>query len=359
MTLNLELLRSLTQTPGIASREDQVRDVVAAELAPLVDELSVDRLGNLTGIRHGTGGPRVAIAAHIDEIGFLVRHIDESGFIRLQQVGGFDPRTLVAQRVRVHTRGGESLPGVVQPATKPIHLQKGAERKDLTLDDLFVDLAIPGESVRERVSLGDMVTMERDLELMGDTVVSKALDDRLGVYVMIETVRALKDTSATVIAVATTQEEVGLRGARTSAFAANADIAIALDVTIAGDIPGNSADSYVTKLGAGAGIKLFDSSQLPNAAINDHLREIAEQEEIPVQLEVLPAGGTDAAAYQQALSGAYTSTISIPTRYVHTVNEMANVKDIQACVDLLVAFIEAAGNRDYGYALDPSLVTRS
>ncbi len=359
MPLNLELLRSLTQTPGIASREDQVRDLVAAELAPLVDELSVDRMGNLTGTRQGGDGPRIAIAAHMDEIGFFVRHIDDSGYLRLQQVGGFDPRTLVAQRVRIHTRGGDVLPGVIQPGTKPIHLQKGAESKDLKLDDMFVDLGLAGDAVREQVSIGDMVTMDRDLELMGETVVSKALDDRLGVYVMIEAIRAVQETSATVVAIATTQEEVGLRGARTSAFAADADIVIALDVTIAGDIPGNSPDSYVTKLGGGAGIKVYDSSQLPSIAVNNHLRELAEQHGIPYQLEVLPAGGTDAAAYQQARSGAYTSTISMPTRYVHTVNEMANVNDIQACVDLLAAFIEAAGSRDYGYALDPSLVTRS
>lgn len=359
MPFNAELLRSLTQTPGIPSREDRIRDVVAAELAPLVDDLTVDRLGNLSGTRNGGDGPRIAIAAHIDEIGFLVRHIDDSGFIRLQQVGGFDPRTLVAQRVRVHTRNGESLAGVLQPGTKPIHLQKGAESKDLKLDDMYVDLGLGGETVKDRVSIGDMVTMERDLELIGETVVSKALDDRLGVYVMIEALRAVQNTSATVIAVATTQEEVGLRGARTSAFDVDAEVVIALDVTIAGDIPGNSPDSYVTRLGAGAGIKVFDSSQLPNVAINRHLQDLAEEKGIPFQLEVLPAGGTDAAAYQQARSGAYTSTISIPTRYVHTVNEMAHVDDIQACVDLLAAFIEAAGSRDYGYSLDPSLVTRS
>lgn len=359
MSLNVELLRTLTQTPGIPSREDRIRDVVAAELAPLVDELSVDRLGNLSGTRRGGDGPRIAIAAHVDEIGFLVRHIDDNGFIRLQQVGGFDPRTLVAQRVRIHTHDGESLPGVLQPGTRPIHLQKGAESKDLKLEDLFVDLGMSGQAVKDRVSIGDMVTMDRNLELVGDTVVSKALDDRIGIYVMIEALRAINETSATVIAIATTQEEVGLRGARTSAFDVDADIVIALDVTIAGDVPGNTPDSYVTKMGSGAGIKVYDSSQLPNVAVNQHLQDLAEEKGIPFQLEVLPAGGTDAAAYQLARSGAFTSTISIPTRYVHTVNEMASTADIQACIDLLAAFIQAAGSRDYGYSLDPSLVTRS
>ena len=358
MPLNIDLLRSLTQTPGIASREDLVRQLVARELAPLVDEISVDRLGNLTGKRNGSGGPTIAIAAHIDEIGFVVRHVDDQGFIRLQQVGGFDPRTLVAQRVIIHLEGRDPLPGVLQPGTKPIHLMKGAEAKDLKLDDFFIDTGLPADQVKESVSIGDMVTMDRDLQVMGETVVSKAMDDRLGVFVMLESMRALSKTTATVVAVATTQEEVGLRGARTSAYDVDADIVIALDVTLAGDIPGNSSDAHVTKLGGGAGIKVYDSSQLPNPAMNRHLKELAIERGIPFQMEVLPAGGTDAAAYQQARSGAFTSTISIPTRYVHTVNEMAHVGDIQACIDLLVAFIEAAGTREYGYTLDADLVTR-
>lgn len=358
MAINIDLLRTLTQVPGIPSREDQVRQVVAVELAPLVDEIAVDRLGNLIGTLAGSGGPTIAIAAHIDEIGFFVRHIDDNGFIRLQQVGGFDARSLVAQRVLVHPETGDAIPGVLQPGSKPIHLQKPGDAKDLKLDDLFVDLGLSSDQVKEAVSVGDMVTMERDLEVMGDTVVSKSLDDRLGVFVMLEAIRALGQTSATVIAIATTQEEVGLRGARTSAFSVDADIVIALDVTIAGDIPGNTPDSHVTRLGGGAGIKVYDSSQLPNVAINRHLRDLAVERGIPYQLEVLPAGGTDAAAYQQARAGAYTSTISMPTRYVHTVNEMANVSDIQACIDLLVAFIESAGTREYGYELNPGLVTR-
>lgn len=350
MTVNLELLRKLTQTPGIASREDAIRDVVAHELAAVTDSLRVDSLGNVYGTRAGSGGPKIAIAAHIDEIGFLVRHVDDNGFIRIQQVGGFDPRVLVAQRVTVHTRGGELLPGVLQPGTKPIHLSAPGDSKDLRLTDLFVDLGLPGDKVKELVSLGDMITLERDLIQVGDTVVSKALDDRLGVYVMLEAVRAAT-SKAEIVAIATTQEEVGLRGATTAAYATGADIAIALDVTIAGDIPGSTPDAHVTKLGSGAAIKMFDSSQLPNPNIVEHLRELADARGIPYQIEILPAGGTDAGAFQRSREGAFTATISMPTRYVHTVNEMASLSDIQACVDLLAAFLNAAGDREYGYTL--------
>lgn len=274
MTLNEDLLRRLTQTPGIASREDQVRAVVSAELAPLVDSLTVDTLGNVIGVKRGNGGPRVAVAAHMDEIGFLVRHIDDSGFIRLQKIGGFDPRVLVAQRVVVHTRALGSLQGVLQPGTKPIHLQGAGESKEVKLEDLFVDLGMSSADVKEYVTIGDMVTMERDQVRIGNTVVSKALDDRLGVYVMIEAMKRVTGQAATILAIATTQEEIGLRGATTSAFDAGADIAIALDVTIAGDIPGNPGDAVVTRLGEVTAIKLFDSSQLPDLRVVQHLVDL-------------------------------------------------------------------------------------
>ncbi len=349
--MNESLLRELTQADGIPSREDAVRDVVAGHMRPLVDEMRVDTLGNLIGLKKGKGGPRVAIAAHVDEIGFLVRHIDDNGYIRLQPVGGFDPRVLVAQRVRVHTSNGDTLDGVIQPGTKPIHLLRPDESKDLKLEDLFVDLGLEGDAVKELVSIGDMVTMRRDFERIGDMVVTKALDDRLGVYVMLEAVRAAGACDAEIIPIATVQEEVGLRGATTSAFGVQPDIAIALDVTIAGDTPGIPGDSAVTKLRSGTAIKVFDSSQLPNPKLVAHLRDIAEQNDIPFQMEVLPRGGTDAGAFQRSQDGIVTGTISIPTRYVHSVNEMAAVSDIQASVDLLARFLQEAGTRSYGHEL--------
>jgi endoglucanase len=350
--MNESLLRELTQAEGIPSREDAVRDLVARHMAPLVDEMRVDALGNLIGRKAGKGGPRVAIAAHVDEIGFMVRHIDDKGYIRVQPVGGFDPRMLVAQRVRVHTRAGERLDGVIQPGTKPIHLLQPGESKELKLEDLFVDVGFPADEVKKQVSIGDMVTMRRDFERIGDVVVSKAMDDRLGVYVMLEAVRAAGDTDAEIIPIATVQEEIGLRGATTSAYGVKPDIAIALDVTIAGDTPGIPDDAAVTRLRAGTAIKVFDSSQLPNPKLVEHLRDIAEKHGIPYQMEILPRGGTDAGAFQRTQDGIVTGTISIPTRYVHSVNEMAAVSDIQASVDLLARFLQEAGSTSYGYGIN-------
>lgn len=337
--MNFELLERLCQAPGIASREEMVRDVVADELRSLVDDMRTDTLGNLIGTRNGSG-PRVMLAAHMDEIGFVVKHIDDHGFIRIQPVGGFDPRVLAAQRVMVHPRSSEPIPGVIQPGTKPIHLLAAGESKELKIEDLFIDTGLPADNVREIVSVGDMITLDRATVQIGENVVSKALDDRLGVYVMIEAVRAASEGNAEIVAVATTQEEVGLRGAETAAYAVEPDIAIALDVTLAGDIPGMTEDAAVTRLGEGAAIKVFDSSQLPHPAVIETLRSIAESENIDHQLEVLPRGGTDAGAIQRSRAGVHTGTISIPCRYVHTVNETASISDIESCISLLARFME-------------------
>ncbi|HEV2127990.1 MAG TPA: M42 family metallopeptidase [Thermomicrobiales bacterium] len=346
--MNFDLLERLCQVAGIGSRERRVRDLVREELKAHVDEQYVDALGNLVSIRRGSG-PRIMVAAHMDEIGFVVRHIDDNAFIRVQQVGGFDPRVLAAQRVRVHTRDGQALAGALQPGTKPVHLTKAGESRELKLEDLFIDTGLSVDAVRALVSIGDMVTLDRPSVRMGDLVVSKALDDRVGLYVMIEALRDVDETNAEIISVATTQEEVGLRGAQTAAFHLEPDIAIALDVTIAGDIPGIPPEEAVTRLGAGTAIKVFDSSQLPHPTIIETLRSIAESERIPHQLEVLPRGGTDAGAIQRTRGGAYTGTISIPCRYMHSANEAAHERDIDASIQLLARFLERADLEEIRY----------
>lgn len=349
--LNIGLLKRLCEAPGIPGREDRVRAIVIEELRPLVDEVRIDVMGNVIGVRRGSG-PRVMLAAHMDEIGFFVKHIDDEGFLRLQPVGGFDPRVLIAQRVLVHGFNGQVLRGAVQAASKPIHLLDPSEIKPPKLEELFVDLGLPADEARANVEVGDMVTLDRTLEEAGRCVIAKSLDDRVSVYAMIEALRAAGATRAEIVAVASTQEEVGLRGAQTAAFAVEPDISVALDITLAMDIPGGPKDQVVTSLGKGVALKVMDSSHISHPKLLRHFRDLAEGNGIPYQLEILPRGGTDAGPMQLSRGGTPAITLSIPTRHVHTVNEMANTDDIDACVRLLTRFLEDAGSRDYGYAVD-------
>ena len=351
--LNFDLLKRLCETPGIASREERMRGLVAEEMRPLTDTLEADAMGNLIGIKKGAAdGPRVMIAAHMDEIGFLVKHIDDRGFVRLLPVGGWDPRTMFAQRILIHGFGGQTLRGALMPAARPIHLLTADEAsKPPKIEEFFVDLGLPADKVKELIEPGDMATMDRTAERVGDLVMSKTLDNRLSVFVMLEALRLLKGKSlhANIYAVATVQEEVGLRGAVTAAYALQPDIGIALDVTLANDYPGPADHEQITRLGNGAAIKINDSSLLCHPKLVRHFRDIAEAKNIKHQLELLPRGGTDAGGIQRSRGGVPSFTLSIPTRYIHTVNESAHVEDIQAAIELLAAFLEEAHTRSYGY----------
>jgi putative aminopeptidase FrvX len=349
VALDFDLLRRLSEAPGVASREERVREVAVAALRPLVDEVRFDALGNAIGLKRAEGRPRVLIAAHLDEIGFLVRFIDPRGFLKLQHVGGFDARTLFAQRVLVHGSNGSVQPGVLMPGVKPTHLLAGEEPKAPKLDDFFVDLGLPVDQVRETVEVGDMVTLERAVERIGSNVVGKAMDDRIGVYVMLEAMRRLQSHRADVFAVATVQEEVGLRGATTAGFGIEPDVAIALDVTLAVDIPGVGEADVVSRLGQGAAIKIMDSSLISDHRLVRHFRDLAHQHGIPYQLEILPRGGTDAGGIQRVRAGVPAITLSIPARYVHTVNEMVAESDVEACANLLARYLEVAHTYDYAF----------
>ncbi len=355
--LNFQLLKKLCETPGIPSREERMRKLVISELRPLCDSISVDPMGNVIATKRGKKSsdpsakvPRVMIAAHMDEIGFIVKHIDDKGFIRLNPVGGFDPRVLVAQRVFVHGFKGKSLLGVLMPGTKPIHILPPEDaNKSPKMDDLYVDVGLPADRVRAEIEIGDMVTMARSAELVGDMVVSKTLDNRVSVFVMIEALRAIGEHTCDILAVATTQEEVGLRGVTTAAYALQPDVGIALDTTLANDFPGPTEPDHVTKLGNGTAIKIMDSSLICHPKVVRHFRDLAEKYQIKHQLEILPRGGTDAGGIQRSRGGVPSFTLSIPSRYVHTVNEMSAITDIEATITLLVRYLEDAHTRTYGH----------
>ena len=279
------------------------------------------------------------LSAHMDEIGFMVTHVEDGGFLRLIPLGGFDPKTLTAQRVIVH--GREDLLGVL--GTKPVHLMSDEEkRKAPALDDYFVDLGLPVERVRELVRAGDVVTRERAMARLGDLVTCKSLDNRAGLYVMIEAFRALGEHDCEVVAVASVQEEVGLRGARVATARVRPRIGLAIDITLANDGPGAKPHERITTIGGGAAIKVYDTSAIVPREVVDHLVAIADERGIPSQLEVMVRGGTDTRELGLSGDGAPAGCVSIPTRYVHQVVESCHPDDLDACVALVTAFCETA-----------------
>jgi putative aminopeptidase FrvX len=349
--MNVDLLRRLTEAHGVPGQEDAIREIVRAELSSICD-IRVDSMGSMHCVKRGKGDKpkKLMLAAHMDEIGFIVKYIDDKGFLRLQTLGGWDPRQMFSQRVFVHAQEG-MLPGVLMYSSKPKHMLSDDEvRKGPDIANFFVDLGLTGEDAKKRVRIGDMVTMNRTLQEMGNLVTCKCMDDRVAVYVMIEALKAAKDHEVEVHAVATVQEEIGLRGAAASGWAIQPDIAVALDITLANDIPGIQDQDAVTRLGEGAAIKIMDSSLICHPKLVEHFRSLAEKHDIKHQMEVLSMGGTDAGAIQRLHGGIPAFTLSIPTRYVHTVNETVHRDDVDACVALLARYIEDAHNGDYTYA---------
>ena len=349
MALNEALLQRLIETPGVPGREDRQREIARQELDALTDEIRTDYLGSVIGTKRGRNDVRVMVAAHMDEIGFLVKHVDDKGFIRLQALGGHDPANMVSQRVIVTTANGAALRGALQPARKPPHLARDEEQKPPKAEDFYVDLGMPAGEVKEAVGVGDYVTMDRTLERVGENYLGKAMDDRIGVFVMIEALRALREHEATIHAVATSQEEVGLRGAEASGSALAPTVVIALDVTLAMDVPGTQDENRITELGKGVALKIMDSYSISHPRLMEHFRKIAEREGITHQVEILPSGGTDAGGVQRLHGGIPAITLSVPCRYVHTPNEMVSEKDVQAAIDLLTRYLEEAHSGDYAF----------
>jgi endoglucanase len=347
--VNIDLLKELTEAHGVSGQEDAIRTIVRRELKG-VGDLSTDSMGNLTCLKKGNGKKKLMLAAHMDEIGFVVKFIDKEGFCRLNTLGGWDPRQMNAQRVKVGAKDGSSLNGVLMYGTKPTHLLTDAEAKEgQKHDNFFVDLGMSVDEVKDKVRLGAQVTMDRKFSHTGGLLTCKSMDDRVAVFVMIEALKKAKSNKVDVYAVATVQEEIGLRGATAAGSAIAPDICVAIDITLANDIPGVPETDHVTKLGEGAAIKVMDSSLICHPKVVDHFRSLAEKKKIPHQMEILTRGGTDAGGVQRLHGGIPAFTLSIPTRYVHTVNETCHPKDVQASIDLLAAYIEDAHNGDYTY----------
>lgn len=331
--IDFSLLKTISQLPGISGREESVRDCLKEALSSYADEVRTDVLGNLILIKKGTSNKKLLLCAHMDEVGLMVRFIDERGFLRFVTVGGIDPRTLLAQRVRVQTKTG-SLLGII--GTKPAHITTEAERSQaVPLKDLFIDLGLPVEQVKKLVQVGDPIVLDRSYEEFGDGLISaKAIDNRGGAFILAEVFKQLKNPYYTVQAVFTVQEEVGVRGATTAAFGLETDVCLCLDTTGAADIPGVSPQDYIVRVNGGVGISVLDSMTITHKPLFDELKKRCEQQHIPYQVRIAQRGGNDAGAVHLSKTGTPTCALSLPTRNIHSNVEVCSKKDIQAMIDL-------------------------
>ncbi|NLR92486.1 M42 family metallopeptidase [Flammeovirga agarivorans] len=336
--IDMPLLKKISETSGAPGFEKNVRKLLIEELKDIVDDYYVDNMGNLITIKKSNtaNAKKFMFAAHMDEIGFMVKYIDDNGYIRFQTLGGFDPKTLTSLRVKVH--GKKDLLGVM--GCKPIHSMSAAERqKVVTNEEYFIDCGLSKEEIEKHVKIGDSITRWQEVEMIGDLINGKSLDDRVCVYALVEVMKALKnqDVPVDVYGVFTVQEEVGLRGAQVAGHGVSPDFGIALDVTVANDIPGLSPQDYVTQMGKGTSIKHFDGGTICDRRMVEYLETVAEKNEITNQPEVLPFGGTDTANIQRMpKNGSIAGALSIPMRYLHQTTEMAHPTDVVAMIDLCV-----------------------
>ncbi len=323
------LIQALVEAWGPPGHEHEVRALIEGYVRDLADDMRVDSAGNLI-CRMGSGGKKIMIAAHMDEIGMVVNTLDKPGFARFAMTGGLILVSLIGNRVRF-ANGTIGTIGMEGSALIPTKLP--------TLGELFIDFSEDAENGGS-VQVGDAAALTRNFAVRGDRLIAKSMDDRIGCAVAIEAMRALKGKNLPneLYFVFTTQEEVGIRGARVAANSIAPDYGIALDVTATGDTPKNN--SMAIRLGGGAAIKVVDSGHIVPPAIKNLMISRAEAAGIAYQLEILTGGSTDAAAIQTALSGIPSGVISIPCRYVHTTSETVDINDVQACIDLLAALVE-------------------
>ncbi len=346
--MDFSLLTQLTEIPGISGREERVREVVSEKLSGVVSETRVDAMGSLIARVPGKG-PRVALVAHMDEVGFMASKIEKEGFVRVMPVGGVEPQVFFAQKVVVH--GKKDLPGVV--GTVPPHLMKADgqdNKKALPVEEGFIDLGLPPETVFELVRIGDPVTFatkswENEVSYFG-----KALDDRVGLFVMIEAVKRAEKIDCDLYLIASTQEEYGLRGAGPAVFSVAPQVVIALEGTVASDTPNVKLPSNIQRTAAGKGpeIRLADRRMISDRGLADFLVGLAEEEGIGYQVIVKNMGATDAAEGQVAGAGAKSCAVSVPCRYIHGPAAVASKSDIEDTVRLVSAFLKRASGLGLG-----------
>lgn len=338
----VKVLERLSNACGVAGREDEVRVLMKDLLKPNVDEVQEDRLGNVIGVRRGMNdSPKVMVAAHMDEIGLMVKNVTAEGFVQFVKIGGIDDRILIAQKVIIHT-ANRPLTGII--GSKPPHILKAEEKKKvIEAEALFIDVGASSnkEAVKMGIRVGDTVSFDINFTRIGDdVVVGKAFDDRVGCAVLATVMERLSDVDCTIYAVGTIQEEVGLRGAATAAFSLFPDVGIALDATVAGGVPGVKEVETSIKMRRGPAITVADRGLITHPRVLQLLVDAAEKNRIPYQLEAGLPGSTDAARIALTREGIPSGVISIPTRYIHSPISMLSLDDAENAAKLAVAAIK-------------------
>jgi endoglucanase len=326
-----ELVKTLTEAYGPSGHEDKIREIIRAEIEPLADEVRVDALGNLIALKRSTGGgsSKVMLSAHMDEIGLIVSYVDEKGFLRFQPIGGLHAMNLSGGRVQF----ADGTIGVIAPENDQEFQKKPS------LQQLYIDIGATERSEAQD-RLGEAAGFVRPFTDLGKRIVAKAMDDRISCAILVETLRRLDDSPHDVYFVFSVQEEVGLRGARTSAYGIDPDLGIALDVTLAADTP--EARKLAMNLGAGPCIKVKDGHMVAHPGVKNLLIRTAKAHNIPYQLEVIDRGTTDAAVIQITRSGVAAGCISVACRYVHSPSEMVDMDDVNNSVKLLLAVLKGS-----------------
>jgi len=339
-----DLLEKLSNAHGVSGYENNVKQMIEDEVRPYVDEIRTDKMGNLIATKYG-GSPRIMLAAHMDEIGLMAKYVDDKGFIYFTTTGGWFDQTLLNQRMILHTQSGQVY-GVI--GSKPPHAMKEEEmKKPVKAEDMFIDIgaATKEEAEKMGVIVGTPITSNMEFRSLGnDMVTGKALDDRGGCAVLIEALRQMKDVKATVHAVFTVQEEVGLKGGRTSAFGLDPDIALVSEVTFTGDHPGIEMKDQALEIGKGPVITVSDAEGdgiiVPENVLR-WLKQAAETNNIPYQLKVGTRGQTDASIIHLSREGIPTGVISTPSRYIHTPVTVMKMSDLEKSVQLIVKAVES------------------
>jgi len=339
----IRLLATLSNAFGPPGNEDDVREILKKEMEEHVDEVKVDKLGNIFFFHHGSGRyPKVMLAAHMDEVAFIVTFLENNGFLRFQTLGGITSNIMPGQMILFRGSEGQYLKGII--GIKPPHLMKEEEQKKIVpVEDLFIDIGAENleEAKGKGVEIGTLGVFDIEFaELGGGYLRGKAFDDRAGCTVLVEVFKALKNSPYNLVAVGTVQEEVGLRGARTAAWQIDPDYGLALEGTFAADVPDSRPDRISSMLKGGPVVTIVDRTTITHPAILNTLIKFGKKRSIPFQFKKVPMGGTDAGAIHLTKAGVPSGTVAVPCRYIHGPSSITHIDDLRNTIALVTGFVK-------------------